>query len=446
MRVVETQSALLLGDAQADAVVPPSESAMDLGLRSVLAVPVWFQGEVAGVLYVDSRFLPDAFSQQDAKLLETIADFLRVYLWRAQALRQRADSERRENDLASELEQLRTQLNSLQRLVDASSGNQRQQVHEASQRRFAPILGESPPMLRLYSIMDKIVHTDITALILGESGTGKELVAQALHNYGRRAPHPFVALNCSSIPANLIESELFGHVRGAFTGALREKPGLFEVADKGTLFLDELGDMPLEMQGKLLRALQYGEIQPLGSVVTKKVDVRCVAATHRNLEEMVAQGSFREDLFYRLNTVTLTVPPLRKRQEDIPLLVNHFVEENRRSGISQVKGITPAALMTLMRYPWPGNVRELETTIKSACLFADGTMLDVADFSTLQRSTTIVTTGSGMEIEGRTLAEIEKEVILETLKRNKGNKKKTARDLDIDRRTLYNKLAIYNME
>lgn len=442
-RVMATQTTLLLGDAQSDGMLPPSDSTTELGLRSVLAVPVWFQGEIRGVLYVDSRFLPNAFTQADAATLETLADFLRVHLWRTDALT-RLDQLAKENaEQSRQLAELQQQLDELQRILNSNSLSKPTASQAAHQRRFPPILGESPAMLRLYAIMDKIVQTDITVLVMGESGTGKELVAQAIHRYGRRAEHPFVAINCSSIPANLIESELFGHTRGAFTGALKDKRGLFEVADKGTLFLDELGDMPLDMQGKLLRALQYGEIQPLGSTHVRKVDVRCVTATHRNLEEMVANGTFREDLYYRLNAVTLQLPPLRKRREDIPLLVNHFLEENRTSGLTQVKGITPQALMLLHQYPWPGNVRELETAIKSACLFAEGTFLEAGDFESLRPPKSASLDTPTLATEGRSLAQIEREVILETLRRNKGNKKKTARDLDIDRRTLYNKLALY---
>jgi len=445
-RVVSTQTTLLLGDAQAEGLVPPSESATELGLRSVLAVPVWFHGEVQGVLYVDSRFLPNAFSESDASTLETLADFLRVYLWRHEALQHLDALQRQKADQLDRMKELQSQLEELQRIFQSSSLPARTAAETMGQRRFPPILGEAPTMIRLYALMDKLIATDISVLIIGESGTGKELVAQAIHSYGKRAEHPFVAINCSSIPANLIESELFGHVRGAFTGAMRDKRGLFEVADKGTLFLDELGDMPLDMQGKLLRALQYGEIQPLGSVHMKKVDVRCVAATHRNLEDMVAAGTFREDLFYRLNTVTLQLPPLRKRREDIPLLVSHFLEENRKAGITQVKGITPQALMLLHQHAWPGNIRELETTVKSACLFAEGTMLDAEDFESLRKPQGAALDSSPLATEGKTLAQIEKDVILETLRRNKGNKKKTARDLDIDRRTLYNKLALYGPE
>ncbi len=442
-RVLATQTTLLLGDAQADGLVPPSDSTSELGLRSVLAVPVWFQGEIRGVLYVDSRFLPNAFSQADATTLESLADFLRVYLWRTDSL-QRIERLTKENaEQSNQVADLQGQLDEVQRILHSNSLSKPTASEAASQRRFPPILGESSAMLRLYALMDKIIQTDITVLVIGESGTGKELVAQAIHRYGRRGDQPFVAINCSSIPANLIESELFGHTRGAFTGALKDKRGLFEVADKGTIFLDELGDMPLEMQGKLLRALQYGEIQPLGSVHVKKVDVRCVTATHRNLEEMVANGTFREDLFYRLNTVTLQLPPLRKRREDIPLLVNHFLEENRASGLTQVKGITPQALMVLHQYAWPGNIRELETAIKSACLFAEGSVLDAADFESLRKPQSPSLDAPTLVTEGHTLAQIEQEVILETLRRNKGNKKKTARDLDIDRRTLYNKLALY---
>ena len=439
------ETTLLVEDALNQEIFAGSDSVYDLGLRSVLCVPVWLGGAVVAALYVDSRFIPGAFGAQDAQTLETLADFVALFMWKCEV---EESTERHKADtraLNEQLDELRSQLDELSSLsappVRAAA------VAAAGERgpaSFAPIIGTSQPMQRVYSIMRRVLDNDITVLVLGESGTGKELVAQGIFEYGNRKDGPFVAINCSSIPATLIESELFGHLKGAFTGATRDKKGRFEVADGGTLFLDEVGDMPMEMQGKLLRALQYGEIQRLGSVKTQTVDVRVITATNRNLDEMVAAGTFREDLFYRLNIVSIEVPPLRKRKDDLPLLVQRFMELNREQGITEVTGITPQALMALRKYPWPGNVRELETVIKSACLFAEGQHLNAADFEGLvQTDSALFEPADPSYFEGRTLSELERDVILATLRKNNGNKKRTATELGIDRRTLYNKLKRY---
>ena len=435
---------VLLEDAARQEMFSSSESVYELGLRSVLCVPVWSEGSAVGALYVDSRFISGAFGQADASSLEVLSDFLSLYLWKK-------GNEEKTRQLRKSLKSLERELESVQERMDELSNltirAQNIKKQKGSRRlAFPPMIGESPAMEKVYAIIEKVLDNVSTVLIQGESGTGKELVAKAIHQYGRRKDQTFVAINCSSIPATLIESELFGHLKGAFTGATRDKKGLFEVADGGTLFLDEVGDMPVEMQGKLLRALQYGEVQRLGAVQTKTVDVRVIAATNRGLEGMVARGSFREDLFYRLNIVSIEVPPLRRRKEDIPSLVQHFVESNARQGISEVTGVTPQGLLALTRYPWPGNVRELETVVKSACLFAEKSLLDTDDFEALSRTEGILTEpGDPSNFEGKTLGEIERDVILATLKLHDGNKKRTASILGIDRRTLYNKLKLYGV-
>jgi transcriptional regulator with GAF, ATPase, and Fis domain len=444
---MEQQTTLLIEDASRQEGFALSESVFELGLKSVLCAPVSLDGVVVGALYVDSRFIPAAFGPSDAAALETLAEFLSLFLWKTSVAADRTALEERLRQTERLLQELRDQVEEMNRMAVLARRVSGEPGKGPRVNPYPPMIGEGPAMERVYAIIEKVLENDVTVLVLGESGTGKELVARAVHTFGRRRDKPFVAINCSSIPATLIESELFGHVKGSFTGATRDKKGLFEVADTGTLFMDEVGDMPMEMQGKLLRALQYGEIQRVGSVAGKKVDVRVVAATNRNLEEMVGAGTFREDLFYRLNIVTIEVPPLRRRKEDIPLLVQHFMEENRKQGLSKVRGITPQALMLLSRHPWPGNVRELETCIKSACLFAEKPMLDADDFESLERSDgQVLDTSDPSLFEGRTLADMEKTVILSTLKRNRGNKKKTAVELGIDRRTLYNKLAAWGMK
>jgi transcriptional regulator with GAF, ATPase, and Fis domain len=444
-QAMDEATTLLVDDAGKQDLFSSSESVFELGLRSVLCVPVWNQGEIMGALYLDSRFIAGAFGSRDALTVEALADFLSIYLWKLANAEKTAELEARLAQSASKLESVQEQLDELNSLT-VRAQNLKKSKGTRGQSPFPPMIGESPAIEKVYAIIEKVLDNDITILIQGESGTGKELVAKAIHQYGRRKDQTFVAINCSSIPGTLIESELFGHLKGSFTGATRDKKGLFEVADNGTLFLDEVGDMPMEMQGKLLRALQYGEVQRLGAVQTKTVNVRVVAATNRNLEELVARGAFREDLFYRLNIVSIEVPPLRRRKEDIPLLVQRFVEVNAVQGLSDVTGLTPQALLALTRYPWPGNVRELETVLKSACLFAERPLLDVDDFEALSRAEGIlIEPGDPASFEGKTLAEIERDVILATLKLNDGNKKRTATVLGIDRRTLYNKLKLYGV-
>ena len=445
---MEQEGTVLVEDALKQEAFGASESVYELGLRSVLCVPVWLGGRTVAALHVDSRFIPGAFSQDDAQQLETVADLLALFLWKKEQEKAMAALGHELSQAQAGVSAVQEQLDELRMVSSQAAGRVAvAQGDDESTGGFAPMIGQSEAMTAVYSIIRRVLDNDITVLILGESGTGKELVARAIFQYGRRSEEPFVAINCSSIPAPLIESELFGHLKGAFTGATRDKRGLFEVADGGTLFLDEVGDMPLEMQGKLLRALQYGEIQRLGCVETKQVDVRVITATNRNLEELVAHGSFREDLFYRLNIVSVEVPPLRRRKDDIPLLAQHFIAENRKQGLSEVDGITPQALVLLRKYPWPGNIRELETVLKSACLFAEQRVLDVGDFEGLVRADGLLLEPTDASFfEGRSLADIEKDVILATLKKNAGNKKKTAVELGIDRRTLYNKLKRYGFD
>jgi len=242
-------------------------------------------------------------------------------------------------------------------------------------RRFEQIVGNSPPLESVLEQVERVAPTDSTVLIQGETGTGKELIARAIHNISSRCGHSFVKLNCAAIPLDLLESELFGHERGAFTGAVAQKTGRFELADKGTLFLDEIGDIPLALQPKLLRVLQEQEFEPLGSTRTHRVDVRLVAATHRNLPEMLKRGEFRSDLYYRLNVFPVLLPPLRSRREDIPALVTHFVEIFGRRMGKQIEHISEETMAALTSYPWPGNIRELQNLIERAVILSDDGVL-----------------------------------------------------------------------
>jgi two-component system response regulator HydG len=313
---------------------------------------------------------------------------------------------------------------------------------------FEGILGNSPPMRRLFEILGQVSGTNATVLITGESGTGKELVARAVHQNSPRSGEHFVAVNCAALSEGLIESELFGHVKGAFTGAVSSKEGRIVYADGGTLFLDEVGDMPLATQAKLLRVLETREVQPVGGNQVQKVDIRLVAATNRDLKAMVREGIFREDLLYRLHVVTVEMPPLRERKGDLPLLVDHFVSELAAHHGRAVRGIAPEARTALLRYDWPGNVRELRNTIESMVLLARGGILTLEDVPDPVRA------GSGgmgskdrpFDLVGHSLAEVERELILSNLKAFGGNRERTAKVLGIGERTLYRKINQFKEE
>jgi two-component system, NtrC family, response regulator AtoC len=293
---------------------------------------------------------------------------------------------------------------------------------------------EDPVMADLVATLERVAPSDIPVLIQGESGTGKELVARALHRLSSRASQPFVAINCGAVPENLLESELFGHEKGAFTGALIRKPGLFEAADRGVLFLDEVGEIAGSVQVKLLRALETKEFFRVGSTRPVRADVRLVSATNKNVKTEMQEGRFREDLYYRLNGVTLKLPPLRERKGDVPLLARHFLDR-----FAPGKKLTSKALDTLQAYGWPGNVRELQMVIQRAAILSDKENLDEGDLPLDLRE------GSGWKSAavrtGLSLAEMEKEYIETVLRQNEGHRGKTARALGIDPKTLYNKLG-----
>jgi two-component system response regulator HydG len=323
------------------------------------------------------------------------------------------------------------------------------ELHRQIDKRFGfeGIIGSSAPMQRLFDALGQVASSTATILILGESGTGKELVARAIHQNSARAKEHFVPVNCAALSEGLIESELFGHVKGAFTGAVTHKEGRIVYADGGTLFLDEVGDMPLAMQAKLLRALESREVQPVGGNTTRKVDVRLVAATNRNLDAMVKEGTFREDLLYRLQVVTLDLPPLRERRTDIPILIDHFVSELASSHERPVRGITPEARAVLVRYEWPGNVRELRNALESMVLLARGELLGVDDVPDAIRHGG-GTSGAGRgayELSGRSLAEVERDLIAANLELMEGNREKTAKVLGMGERTLYRKIKEYDL-
>jgi two-component system response regulator AtoC len=311
---------------------------------------------------------------------------------------------------------------------------------------YGSMIGESPAMQHMRATINKVAQSDATVLITGDSGTGKELVARALHFAGRRASGPFVPVNCGALVGTLLDSELFGHVRGAFTGADTSKRGLFVAADGGTLFLDEIGELPLELQPKLLRALQDGEVKPVGGPSAIRVDARVIAATNRTLQDQIAGGAFREDLFYRLAVITIDVPRLRDRPGDISLLARHFAEQAALRAERGRVSFTDAALAHLAAQPWPGNVRELENTIERAVILATGDMIDVADVAGPRPAaqSPSFATFSGDHVP--TLDELERAHILKVLELCDGQKTKAAQMLGINRTTLWKKLRQYGLE
>ncbi|QWV95137.1 sigma-54 dependent transcriptional regulator [Geomonas oryzisoli] len=315
---------------------------------------------------------------------------------------------------------------------------------------FANIIGNSQAMQQLFSRMKRIIKTDSTVLILGESGTGKELVAKAIHFNGNRKDKPFIAVNCSAIPENLLESELFGHVKGAFTGAVKEKVGKFEAANNGTIFLDEIGTLPMHLQTKLLRVLQEQEVERVGSNKQIKLDVRVVSATNVNLEEEVARGNFREDLFYRLNVIPVLIPPLRERIEDILPLTRHFLEKNCRSMQRPIMHLDKEALEALEAYPWNGNVRELENIMERIVALTEGDVITLRDLPAniaknyQEGNHTVSVTPAGIDMV-QAISEIEKRMIGEALQLSGGVKARAAAMLSINRTTLVEKMRRLGM-
>ena len=418
-RVIEERAAILLMDAPADAGA--SESLLGASIRSAIGVPLWKGSEILGVLQVDNRDAPAMLNQDDVEVLTVLAANASLAVAAARLIRRLVVAE----------ERLRKENRFLK--------------NREEHRRAGPqaILGESPAMRRLFDQLAKVVDTRVTVLIEGETGTGKELVASALHYRSRRRDKLFVTQNCAALPEQLLESELFGHKRGAFTGATEEKKGLFEIADNGTLFLDEVTEMPLPLQSKLLRALQEGEIRAVGATYPRTVDVRIVAATNRNLEAQVQAGRFREDLYYRLKVFPLRVPPLRERREDVPLLTNAFVARYSTEIGKPVLGFTQQAMELLGAYDWPGNVRELQNEVQRAVIEAapDG-FLGAELLSAKIRKVEEVLDNAG--VKRGTLREmmdaVERHILLETLEQHGQNKTSAARALGITREGLHKKL------
>jgi DNA-binding NtrC family response regulator len=344
-------------------------------------------------------------------------------------------------------------LDELKRLLQRAAGHVRLAMENRMLREkvrathgFGNIIGRAPEMEKLYRIISKVARSTHPVLIHGESGTGKELVARAIHFNGPSKDRPFLPVDCGSLVPTLIESELFGYVKGAFTGANRAKDGLLAMAEGGTIFLDEIGELPVDMQAKLLRALQEREIRPVGATRSVPIDVRILAATNRDLELAVAEGTFRKDLYFRLNVVNLRIPPLRERKQDIPLLVGHFMERLRHATAVE-RSLSDEALRLMLAYDWPGNVRELENCLERASTLSSGPVIQVTDLPTEVQNASAApapgTAGNGQRIQS--IAELERHAILNAILQTNGDKLEAARGLGIGKTTLYRKLKEYGV-
>ena len=402
-KVLLTRRPLVVADALHDAEWSGSASVVNLRLQSVMCAPLLARGEVFGAIYLGNDSVRNLF---DARSLETLT----VFASQASLLLQNALLLR---DLRRENEALREAIES---------------------RRYGELVGAGPSMREVYRRIEKVAPTDVTVLVQGETGTGKELVAREIHRRSARAAGPFVAVNCAAIPEGLLESELFGHVRGAFTGAVANRPGRFQAASGGTLFLDEIGEMPPSLQVKLLRAIQERVVQRVGDSRPEPVDIRVVGATNRNLEDEVRAGRFREDLYYRLHVVTITLPPLRERGDDVTVLARWFLQRYAAEFESRARGFAPGAMAALRHHPWPGNIRELENRVKKAAVLADGPLVGAEDLD-LRVDAIDATLPLADAIE-----DFRKRYISDILDRNGGNRTKTAKDLDVDPRTIFRHL------
>jgi transcriptional regulator with GAF, ATPase, and Fis domain len=417
-KVIRERAALLAADAPTEGFT--SESLLGASIRSTIGVPLWRGATILGVLQVDNRDAPKMFDAADVDVLAVLGANASLAVHNARLIRQLVSAEER-----------------LKKENAFLKGKERERRAELE------IVGQSRAMRDLLDQLAKVVDTRVTVLIEGETGTGKELVASAVHYRSRRRDKLFVAQNCAALPENLLESELFGHRRGAFTGATEDKRGLFDIADGGTLFLDEVTEMPLALQAKLLRVLQEGEIRPLGSTNSRHVDVRIVAASNQSLEQQVSRGRFREDLYYRLKVFPLRVPPLRERREDVAPLAHHFLRRYTRELGKSIAGFSQQALELLTGYDWPGNVRELENEMQRLVIQVEpGEFITPTLLSPRVRRVDNMVAQAGAQ--SGTLKEmveqVEKYFILEALRAHGNNKTSAAKTLGITREGLHKKL------
>ncbi len=421
-RVLAERAAVLTANAQED--LPGSESILSGKIFSMLAVPLWRGDEIRGLIQCDNRSSAGMFTERDLEVALVLGGQAALAL-----------------DNAALVSRLRIAEERLR-------GENVYLKKREENRRFESIIGEAPAMKAVIAQLEKVIDTRATVCIEGETGTGKELIASAVHYQSRRADKMFVAQNCAALPENLLESELFGHKKGAFTSADSDKKGLFEIADGGTLFLDEMGEMPLSLQAKLLRTLQEGVIRPVGATAEKSIDVRIICATNRDLQAEVAKGAFRQDLYYRLMVFPIRLPPLRDRREDIPLLAQHFLERYAAEYRRDVRGFAQETLDAMAAYHWPGNIRELENEVQRLVIQADNeSFLEAEHLSPQIRKVegTIARIAPKKGTLKEMMEQVERWLLAEALRDHDNNKTRTAKTLGITREGLHKKLSKFGM-
>ena len=402
-KVVRSRKPVIVSDALRDDEFASAKSVIHLKVSSVICVPLLDRGRLIGLIYVGNDSIRDLFQDQTLRVLTVFSSQASLIVANALLM----------NELRHDNKRLNERL---------------------EQYRFGEIVGTSPPMQSVFRKVEKIAATDISVLITGETGTGKELIAREIHTRSPRAGKPFVTINCGAIPENLLESELFGHVKGAFTGAVANKQGKFQAADGGTLFLDEIGEMPIELQVKILRALQERVVYRVGDTRPESCDIRILAATNRDLEKEIAGGRFREDLYYRLNVVNVELPPLRVRGDDVLVIARYLLSRYSREYDARVKGLSPNAAVAIRKHNWPGNIRELENRIKKAIVLCESSVIGPDDLGLNADSLPqILTLADAKE-------KFQRDYINEVLALNNGNRTKTARDLGVDPRTVFRHL------
>ena len=402
-KVVKTKKAVIVSDALHDQEFSNAMSVMSLKLSSVMCVPLLERGNLLGVLYVGNDSVAQLFDESHLEVLTIFAAQASLIIRNALLVNEL----KLDNKLLSE---------------------------QIEQMKFGDIIGSCAAMQEVFKKVQKVATTDISVLITGETGTGKELIAREIHRRSARSKGPFVTINCGAIPESLLESELFGHVKGAFTGAVANKPGRFHAADRGTIFLDEIGEMPLNLQVKLLRVLQEKVVVRVGENRPEPVDIRILTATNRTLEEEIKHNRFREDLYYRLNVVNIHLPPLRDRGEDVMVIGKYLLHRYSQEFGGMVKGLSPNAVIAIRKFPWPGNIRQLENHIKKACVLADKALLGPEDLGlTADVLPAILPLSDAKE-------KFQREYINQVLELNNGNRTKTARDLGVDPRTIFRHL------
>ncbi|MFT7618621.1 MAG: serine/threonine-protein kinase PknK [Planctomycetota bacterium] len=443
--------AIISSSAQDDNRFDSFQSVETLNLKSILCIPFRLKDRIIGVMYLDHRFRVGSFTDRELEMIEAFADPAAIAIENARLYEENKETQEELMRRRDEVDELNSILNEKIRAKEIELAQFRSHAPIKAEFKYdySFIVGDSPRMMEVFQLLERVIPSDVPVLISGETGTGKELIALAIHRNGSRSDKAFVKENCAAIPETLLESELFGYKKGAFTGADKDKVGLFMQADSGTLFLDEIGETSSDMQKKLLRVLQENEIRPVGAQKTSPINVRFLSASNRNLRKEIEKGEFREDLFYRLNVIAIEMPPLRERLEDVPLLVDFFLTKIAEQAGQEPKKVDTRAMKHLIGYHWPGNVRELENEVRRACALG-GAAIGVDDFSPDIRSVKPVKSSSGNESHWKDIVKMtahqkEREMILKALEENDWKKSAAARALEISRPTLDNKIKNYSL-